>query len=1385
MSCGEINRTAEEIRNIAINKGKFWRITKDDTLEDILARFDFFRRNMKLPPGEDQRYTMPGWNIKGRVSNDMAKQAMISRSSVSRVAMESKKPDNIKKKQLGIKVHQVMADLMNFLYNNIGDIKSIKTAAAMGPFAINGIQFEQLKSLTNEVIASIRKTQNEINEKTGLDYKASVLVEQPMADPISNRGGTMDVIAVFSDKRISIYDYKTIMSRPENYANGQLIDDLMGIDQVNDYALNMAEYKRIAQEIVGTGAIIQNRLIPIHARLRYKDLENWGEFDQLTTDIDVLQAGKSNVSKEHLKPIPLMGESTGDPGIDQILETQWRRYNKLSKQLFSKTTSSADKERISKIITILRGSIQKTIVDGDIADILNSVIMVINDYNTRKWETEFNEKDGSRNGKYLTDSDLQDLLGEMALYSDIIDNTHKYYGDLKESDPELFKKLRDDIKDVSGELLDSMAGIKIENEKRIMDAVLSKYLHKDREGKLLPLEELPFFTRNFTRFSDIDHPYFKAGWELIQQSHFNITRDVKEMQDNIIKMEDELFRYTSAHKIGRMDALMMLVDKKTGNLVSELSHELIQRISKAYSIYKVEDAYKELKKIYEIKDLEEYRKKYKERHESYIAKNSARYEKGEEDLEFKKGLSRWERNNDLENSAAAWTRKYNKGNLKIKDDVRSANISEEYKKIAQIKPLLDYYKMYMGYNNMFRKMLDIDQYDDLPPNFIANIRKTMVDHLAMDHFAIGAAIRELADSFHVREEDTYMSDIDDTGDVKRNIPVTFLTPFIDANGEIDHAKKSYDLSKNLMIFGKMAFNYKHMHEIEPKILQLRYAMAHPTAAMPGTKVTDKYGRGFKGFIQREATKKGIDTDTYKLFEELTDISLYGIKFKTNNLKNTNVDFTKLLLKMKQYYGKSTLAFAVIPGAAAYIAGNVSEMLEGKKGVSFTSKNLRTSHYNLVADFKKYRAVSLYFDVYAQDPTTVLIENRSVNFFSRLFTYSNLMYPLRKTDENINDSVLNAMVHNWGIDLEGKLGKKNALIRLNRTDIDTTGIKTIWELAKLDKSTGKMYIEGITDENGKITGVDAYIAFRNAVRKTSSKIIGSLAQDDYFRGDANLLYNIMFQFRTWMLGIVKERTGKLTYDESIQAASWGRFMAATSEFGLTDLDYEEGFKLRRYISKVFLPNIAKLSLDLITFGLAPKIGLTSEFYTDELGRTRRVRTNVARARRMYVKYMVNNKQLEDSLSFDQFLEVKEAQMKAMLVEARTIITFLIVIHLLGSGGGDDEKQPPYMANWFSRFMYKNLTKAQSELSFMWNPLQLISLTKSPVPMAGLLTRFVSTVMNGFDETRDLLVGENSLSDKTPFPYYLIQWIYGGGQIARLIELFKQFEKSPYTVTATNY
>ena len=151
--------------------------------------------------------------------------------------------------------------------------------------------------------------------------------------------------------------------------------------------------------------------------------------------------------------------------------------------------------------------------------------------------------------------------------------------------------------------------------------------------------------------------------------------------------------------------------------------------------------------------------------------------------------------------------------------------------------------------------------------------------------------------------------------------------------------------------------------------------------------------------------------------------------------------------------------------------------------------MNTSNRHLMTSYDKYSALALFYDVYSTDPASLITENKSVNFFSRIMTTNKLMYPLRKADELMNNSILNAMALNWGIDIEGKLGKKNALIRLNDPSRDTTGIPNIWELTTLDKVTGKLEIKGLTTEN--------FLQFREAVRSTSNGIIGSLVAKRYF------------------------------------------------------------------------------------------------------------------------------------------------------------------------------------------------------------------------------------------------------------------------------------------------
>jgi hypothetical protein len=269
-------------------------------------------------------------------------------------------------------------------------------------------------------------------------------------------------------------------------------------------------------------------------------------------------------------------------------------------------------------------------------------------------------------------------------------------------------------------------------------------------------------------------------------------------------------------------------------------------------------------------------------------------------------------------------------------------------------------------------------------------------------------------------------------------------------------------------------------------------------------------------------------------------------------------------------------------------------------------------------------------------------------------------------------------------------------------------------------------------------------------------------------DTDFFINQMMAFKSWMPALMTEYFGKLRYDETTQSMRWGRFRAYLNEYrkdlNLTSEQLESGKWFYAYMSKVVAPNLGKLALDVATFGIAPRLGMK--------------RVNETRARIMYDKWRVDHKNLRDKISYEDFLEIKEGQIKAMTMQLRFIIGMMALAMFLGAKGDDGE--PRYYENFVTRNLYKMFSKAGSELTFMWNPAEFVRLVRNPWPLSGLITQFIKTVGNGFDESRDIMFGENSPQDKAPIGYYMIQWMEGGPQLSRFFEVFENMKKSQYQV-----
>ena len=1363
MACESTNITETELQRAIKNGAPLFELEPNQTRETSLKFGDAIQNTMQISEEEykdkPNRYTFLGQTIKERVS-DKAKALFKSTVGKGKAHMLSNTSDSGVTRDGGNRVHGMLEELVEYTANNKGNINDIRIRALKDDYAVSTVQFNILNKTAKGIVKQIEDLQKEIDPS----QKAIIKTEYKILDSVRSIGGTIDVFAVFSDNTAVIYDYKTLSSGSK-FNGKNLTDSIVYPKKEQGFELTMEEYKRQVIEVLGIKEVRQTRIIPIHIKYEAlpKELQDEGKY--LSKKIRILQAGAD--MSEFLEQIPVAGEKTKYAGINQLLERQWSLFSNFQRRLDQEKLTTKERDRLKERAAMLKKSINGLIIKTDIKFLLDNmdrVTLELASFNQPKLLTN-----GKNNPKYLNHRLLGDLLIEGEMYSKVLEFSASYFKDLRTENPESYTALRDAISDRTTKIIGAVALAKIERDSRLRELIDNDYKEINAQGQEIvsPMDELGFFESNFSRFSEIKNPIFEAAWPLIQQAHRLKRKDVATMNDEISLKTKALHKWADSQDISRQKAFDRIINFETGNLYGVLDSEFYEIRDKfLYNTTDRVEAIKGIKSLYEIIDKVAYKKAFDERADNMLEVMKGEYVDNPKLLN--KVFKQWVDKNNLlsETSNDAWLNSYNFYSLQVKPDIKKQYTSKEYNEIKKHKPLLDYYEMYVKYNKEFREILGISNYSRLPDNFIANVRKEMSDYIVNSDGNIGRkftdSIKEFIDSFRIREEDIYIADRDNSGELHRTIPIFFTQPLKNKDGDIDNTKKSYDLSHSLILFGNMTYNYKHMHEVEPKILGLKEMLGNPSVEHAGIQVTDSYGRKIKGRINKWAVKTGTSIPTYQLFEDLTDCYLYGIKFKKTELKSTGkFNSIKALRKLKQWSSVVTLAFAVIPAAGAWIAGRTGVMTEGSKEIAYRNKDFFDAKKLMFSDFNKYRSFAAFFETYAENPIERMSQKRTINWLKRWSDSRTLFAPLRKVDENIHNNIAAAMAHNWGID-----PKTKKLVRLNRKKLNTetgkleeigTTIKSLVETSNFDKKTGKFTVDNLTDEN--------YMEFRDAVRQSAANIIGSLSEDDISRVDTNLTLNLIMQYKTWMPDIVKERTGTLRWDKKLQAVKWGRYKVLSSEFKRTEREMEDDMKLSNFISSVVLPNLGGLILDVATFGLAPLLG--------------RTRVNEARAQAQFKKWMVENPNLaKRGVTFDDFLEVKQGQMKAVIREMRIIFALLATTIVLGGKGDDDE--PRYMENWLTRNLYKALTKGQSELIFMWNPREFWKLVQNPLPLTFFLQTAFHALANGLDEGRDWVFGENNPQDKTNGGYYILQMGPGGTQILRIIELYPQFKTSPYAV-----
>jgi hypothetical protein len=171
-----------------------------------------------------------------------------------------------------------------------------------------------------------------------------------------------------------------------------------------------------------------------------------------------------------------------------------------------------------------------------------------------------------------------------------------------------------------------------------------------------------------------------------------------------------------------------------------------------------------------------------------------------------------------------------------------------------------------------------------------------------------------------------------------------------------------------------------------------------------------------------------------------------------------------------------------------------------------------------------------------------------------------------------------------------------------------------------------------------------------------------------------------------------------------------------------------------------------------------------------------RINYFLIKQKYEDWKLSNPEEGEKVSLQDYINAQEGQLKAIIGELRIILSFMLLITMLGSDDEDDWYS--HENNHLTKMVYKSFLKAQQELLFYYNPLEMINLTNNPIAVLSLGSKIFNAFANTLDETRDTILQEDykgfinwelDSNDKTPYGYYSTKFIKGINGLRSVVDI----------------
>jgi hypothetical protein len=1221
-------------------------------------------------------------------------------------------------------------------------------------------QFRDIVKGLHLVFNSIHRNQDLINKQNGTNGEATIYFELMVGGDKSDYAGTLDVAVLYSNGKVAIYDYKNVIFHEHQ---GAIFNEIPAY-KLQEYEMKVTQYKNILYD-QGIKEFAETRIIPINVQYSKAAQETKRGF----TKIEMFDPASPN--QEYLGQIAVAKELTGLAEFDKkVLDKLYLRLKNLQQNLEKRYTPALEAN-----VKFTRQIIQNILVKKDYSLILEELLNINTTFNNDKLRVS---GDPSAIGvDFITDALTVIKVYEQfapALIQDLVKQNA-----LSEKEMQIIKEVSYQANVLKAQLNEAKMDI-------LRAAPDESNIDITKPGKIDK-----GFSNFFKSVSEFAHPIFQRLSSLLRYSENATLQEMKKIETEITTNSNVLESWAKQNGMTLKEAFRKLYNPETGNLIARYDKKLFADIQEArdkedisfflkyYQIALVREG-AGMRYVYTGKALETFNSVKERRKVTYAHKFPNDPELQEKELQ--KWLSKVDISTNPKNI-------FKPDAFMFIDYTKTSEyLSKEFKYVQNHKPLLDYYDMYVRYNELFEDITG----KKINDNFVANIREDLLDRIGtLGLGAIAGSFSNILHSLEVRDSNTFYTEkdlkeeFDVDGKAILRVPLFFMDDLQTLLNDEEKAKvkaristqhkegtpeyaaalqnalvaeqkvkglkdKSYDLSRSLLLMARNVYHYKHMTEIEGYIKILQHEVRNNENLFSSLDETDKTILDrFKGMLK---TKLGIDDSMASAFESFVNLHIYGKKnqdlSKTwtigrevdaeGNIINPGKTFSssEALNKFMQWSSMATLGLKPVLGARNYIQVKSNMFIVATEGLYFTGKDVRNANAEARQNSKKYFAAVEFFRTYSNDMVYEKANKLSANGLTKLLTTDNLFIMLKSTDENVDRGILVSMMMSHGITADGRV-KPLKYIKSGDT-------RSIYERMSL-QDNGDVVIDGMN--------LKQFGTFRAQVQRVATMVKGIVPQNDRLLINTMTIGQLLMQYRSWLPGLAKARFAGTRYDPLLDTVEVGRFIVGFQDI----LQFGEGSA--KSFSKLALASL-------------PILGLAFD---------KNLEANTIKAKELYEEFKRENPDVD--ISFEEFVEIRTGKLRGLAMEIQTVLSLLLLMMLARAMIPEDKDANP-VGKLAAQTFYRVLNGAYLEASFFVSLNSFQEIFRSPMAIVGFGDNLAKLFSNTLDETRDLVMGKDmkgflpwnwveDKNDKTPVWYYGTKVIPGVNGFVDFLNLYDNF------------